>query len=452
MQLDMTRGSIAAHIRTLAVPAGIGFFFHTMFNVTDTWFAGNISTQALAALSLTFPIFFLIISVAGGMSEAITALLGNALGEANRAHAKVILIHAMLFALFLSVALTIAGLWSAPCLLHLLGAKGSYMDDARAYIDTVIYGIFFFVFVFFTNAMLNAVGDTKAFRNFLIGGFALNIVLDYWFVTGGLGVSPMGIGGIALATVIIEALGMAYLLLRLSRTSLLEELHMCKLDMKLFGSFLHHGLPPTMNMALMAMGIFIITYFVAPFGQEVVAAYGIGMRIEQIVLMPCIGLNVAVLAIVAQNNGSKSFDRIRETLLLSLKIGGLITLAGMAAVLGGAETFVRFFDANDAVIAEGSRYLRISAVALFGYVLIFICLALLQGIKRPGMLFYLSVLRQLLLPLLLFAIFGYFALGLLWYWWGITAIVWGSALFVLWHAMRMLRRVETDQIKPFYKE
>ncbi|MBU1642938.1 MATE family efflux transporter, partial [bacterium] len=81
MQLDLTRGNIRDHMKTLAIPATVGFLFHTLYNVTDTFFAGQISTQALAALSLSFPVFFMVIAVAAGMSEALTALVGNALGE-----------------------------------------------------------------------------------------------------------------------------------------------------------------------------------------------------------------------------------------------------------------------------------------------------------------------------------------------------------------------------------
>lgn len=81
MHIDLTQDDIKVQIKKLAIPASVGFFFHTMYNVTDTYFAGLISTQALSALTLSFSIFFMMIAFAGGMSEAVTALVGNALGK-----------------------------------------------------------------------------------------------------------------------------------------------------------------------------------------------------------------------------------------------------------------------------------------------------------------------------------------------------------------------------------
>ena len=158
MQLDLTRGDIRSHIKTLAVPACIGFLFHTLFNVTDTYFAGMISTQALAALSLSFPIFFIIISAADGMSEAVTALTGNALGAGDREGARHIAQNALLSGALLASVLTAAGYAVTPYLMRSLGAEGAYLAEALAYIDIIIYGTGLFVFAFFINALLNAVG------------------------------------------------------------------------------------------------------------------------------------------------------------------------------------------------------------------------------------------------------------------------------------------------------
>ncbi len=85
---DLTTESIKKHLKNIAIPSSIGYFFHTMFNVTDTFFAAEISTQAVASLSLTFSIFFIIIAVAGGMSQGVTSLIGNAIGEKKVNDAK----------------------------------------------------------------------------------------------------------------------------------------------------------------------------------------------------------------------------------------------------------------------------------------------------------------------------------------------------------------------------
>lgn len=445
MHKDLTSGEIAYHIRTLALPATIGFFFHTMYNITDTYFAGIVSTEALAALSVTFSIFFIVIAIANGMAESITSLVGNALGEGKTEEARFIALNALYFGLFLSVALTGAAFYSVPTLLAILGAEGSYLETSLSYINIVIAGSLFFVYTFFVNAMLNAVGDMISFRNVLVAGFVLNIGLDYWFVTGGFGIAPMGVNGIALATVIIEALSMVYLFYRLLKTPLLQELQRFRLELRIFREIIVLGVPPSLNLMLVALGIFLITYYVAPFGKEVVAAYGVGMRIEQIALMPAIGINMAVLAIVSQNSGAKAYARIEETLKIALFYGALISALGMLGLFLLAESLMGLFTLDAGVIKEGALYLRIDALVLYAYVIIFIGLALLQGIKRPLVGFYISLLRQVFLPIALFSLFAYMEMGIAAYWWGIVAITWLSAAVVWNYARAKLRRLSITE-------
>lgn len=179
MHMDLTQGDIKSQLKKLSIPASIGFFFHTMYNVTDTYFAGQISTQSLSALTLSASIFFMMIAIAGGVSEAVTALVGNALGKKDRFTAAHIALNALLFGFFLSFVLTIIGVFSTPYLMSLLGAHGVYLEESLDYINVILYGSIFFVFAFFINALLNAVGDMVSFRNVLIFSAFLNVVLDY---------------------------------------------------------------------------------------------------------------------------------------------------------------------------------------------------------------------------------------------------------------------------------
>jgi len=446
MHLDLTQGAINVQIKKLALPASVGFFFHTMYNVTDTYFAGLISTQALSALTLSFSVFFMMLAIAGGMSEAVTALVGNALGRKDTKQAVHIALNALFFGFFLSFVLTFVGVLTTPYLMMLLGAHGAYLEESLAYINVILYGSAFFVFSWFINALLNAVGDTVSFRNILIVSSVLNIVLDYWFVFGGLGVKPLGVGGISSATVVTELITALYLFYKLTKTPLLHGYKEFTVDTAVFKELITQGLPPSANMVLMAAGIFIITYFAAPFGQEVVAAFGIGMRIEQIILMPTIGLNVAVLAIVAQNNGAGHYERIEETLKTALYYGGIVSLVGMVLLLVGAEGFMHVFSNDAKVIAQGALYLRVEAFILFSFVVIFVHLAMLQGIAKPNFIFTISIFRQIIAPLLLLSLVSFLGLGVLWVWLSIALIVTFSA-FVTWrYSRKKLRRVSKNGI------
>ena len=440
MQLDLTQGDIKSHMKTLAIPATIGFLFHTFYNVTDTFFAGQISTEALAALSLSFPVFFMVIAVAAGMSEALTALVGNALGANDKEKAAHYAQNGMLFGFLLSIVLTVIGVLSVPFLMQQLGAQGSYLDQAVGYTATIVFGTVLFVMTFFTNALLNSVGDMVSFRNILIVSFFLNIGLDYYFVNVGFGVK-----GIAYATLITEALSMFYLLYRLRRTTLLQGLSRFTLDLPAFWNLTTHGIPPSANMVFMAVGVFIITYYASPYGESVVAALGIGMRIEQIALMPAIGINMAVLSIVSQNSGAKLYDRAEEAVKVGLIGGGYIAILGAIVLVFGGDYLVGFFSSDTDVIAQGVIFLYVEALLIFPFVVLFIYVALLQGIKRPKFIFYLALARQIILPLLLLEAVSYYIQTPLSVWLVIALIVILSSVAAWWYGQKEMAVIKEKQ-------
>ena len=436
MHIDLTQGIIKQHIVKLAVPAVIGYFFHTMFNVTDTYFAGLISTQALAALSLSASVFFMVLAIGVGMSEAVTSLVGNALGEKDIPKAQHIALNSIVFAVLLSVPLSIGGVLSVPYLVEALGDP-SYVKETLDYINLILYGAVFFVGAFFFNALLNSVGDTKSFRNILIVTAFLNILLDYLFIEH----FKMGVSGIAMATIIAEFITMVYLIYKVSKTKLWAGFSAFKYDSAVIKELLKQGLPPSVNMFMMAFGMYIITYFVAPFGKEAVAAFGIGMRIEQVFLMPVIGLNIATLAIVSQNNGAKAYDRIHPTVSLGVRYGWVMSTIGVSAFLLFAEYFASLLTSDIAVIEQTALYLRISGVASYGFVVIFIYIAMLQGIGKPAVIMPVSIYRQVIAPVAVFSVLAWLDLGILSLWIGLDMIIFSSALFLWWYGEKKLKEL-----------
>ena len=436
MHTDLTQGLIKDHIVKLALPAVVGYFFHTMFNVTDTLFAGFISTQALAALSLSASVFFMLLAIGIGMSEAVTSLVGNALGDKNIQKAQEITLNALAFAAVLSIVLSLLGVLSVPYLIAALGDP-SYVTETKEYINLILYGAIFFVGSFFLNALLNSVGDTKSFRNVLIVTAFLNIGLDYLFIK----TFEMGVSGIALATVICEVIVMLYLFHKFKQTKLWCGFQEYKYNSGYIKELLKQGLPPSVNMFMMAFGMYIITYFVAPFGKEAVAAFGIGMRIEQIYLMPIIGLNIAALAIISQNNGAKAYDRIRPTLRLGVRYGWIISTVGLSTFLLFAEELAGLLTSDPLVIEQTALYLRLSVLGSYGFVVIFLYIAMLQGVGKPMVIMPVSIYRQVLAPIALFSILAFMGLGIISLWIGLNAIIFSSAIFLWWYGERVLKEL-----------
>ncbi len=441
---DLTQKPIPSLIRAIAVPASIGFFFNTMFNVVDTYYGGQLSTEALAALSLSFPVFFMIIALGSGISTGTTALISNAIGEGDRERASEYIGQAISFTTLLGIIMTVIGLLISPFLFKILGARGSYLAIGLSYMNVILLGTVFFLLIYTFNAILTAQGDARTFRNYLIGGFFLNIILDPWFMYGGFGIPAMGLPGVAWATVLIQFLGTLYVGFRAAVSELFHTDCLKKLvpQKSAYFELAGQGIPASINMMTIAVGVFVITYFISIFGKEGVAAYGIATRIEQIALLPSFGLNIAALTIVGQNNGAKKFDRVRETVNKSILYGIAIMAIGTVGVFCFAKPLMGVFSTDPVVMSIGATYLRIAAFVFQAYIILYVSVSCLQGMKKPLYAIWIGLYRQLAAPLLIF--FGLVHLlgfGIVSVFWGIFGITWSAALFTLWYSRRTIKNI-----------
>lgn len=444
--MDLVNDPIPKLVRHIAVPASVGFFFNTMYNIVDTFYAGQISTDALAALAASFPIFFIIIALGAGIGQGATALIGNSVGEKNELKGYHYTLQSVSFGFFFSIALTLGGLASAPYLFRFLGASEQYLDLSLHYMNTILLGTVFFLLQSILNSSLNALGDTRTYRNVLIVGFVLNCGLDPWFMYGGFGLPAMGVRGIALATVLIQFLGSVYMFWRVQHTRIWQgfQWELIKPDRRMYQDIAAQGLPASLNMLTVALGIFVITWFVGQFSKEGVAAYGIATRVEQIFLLPTIGLNISILSLTGQNNGAKRFDRIRESLNTTLKYGMVMTLTSGVLVYFAGGWFVSLFTSDEVVKAAGSDYLKVAAITLPSYVILFQTVFMLQGLKKPIYALWVGLYRQILAPCAVFWLLAFYLDWKLWgIWWGVFLVTWSAALFMGWFGRWKLRQVES---------
>ena len=423
---------ISSLLKQIAIPASTGMFFNTMYNVVDTFYAGLISTTAIAALSLSFMIFFLIIGFGYGFSAAITALIGNANGRKKHLLASIYAHKGLLFLPIIGIFLAIIGYIASPWLFVLLGASEAYLEVCLTYINTILAGTLFFMANFALNAILVSKGDTKTYRNTLIFGFFANLVLNPLFMFGFAFIPAMGIQGIALATVVIQMINMCYLFSKVLQTGMVhfERPHYFLPQLKIYKQFIKQGTPSSLNMLTMGFGSIILTYFVSHYGYQAVAGYGIGFRVEQLMLLPALGLSTATLTLVSNNYGAKQFDRVYEIVNTALKYGFFISAFGILFLSLFGELIVSLFDDNQNVIFYSTQYLIIEVWIFFAYVALFICVSTLQGIKQPKMIFYIGLYRQIIAKFIVaFVIVKYFELDFFYLFVGMFFMTSSAALF-----------------------
>lgn len=437
---DLTTGPVGLLLRRLALPAAIGMFCNTLFNLTDTFFAARLSTAAVAGLSISFPVFFLIISTGAGLGAGTTSLIANAVGAKRMDEARLLAAQALTFCLFASALLTSAGLLAAEPAFRLLGAQGDYLASALTYIRVIFYGAVFFVGSYAVNASLVATGDTVTFRNVLAAGAVLNAALDPWFMFGGFGLPAMGLAGVALSTILIQAASWFYMLHRARRAGLMGSFTwgLLRPRARAFAAIFAQGAPAAVNHMTIGLGIFVITYFVSRFGDAAVAAYGVATRIEQVALLPTLGLTSATLAMAGQANGAGLPDRVRAVWHVALRDGCIVMAVGGALILGFAAPATRLFTDDPAVVPVAVQYLRVAVFFSWAYVFLFITTSLLQAVKQPLYAIWIGCYRQIAAPLLLYPLLASLG-GLPGLWLGIGVVTWSAGLFTLWWGRRALR-------------
>ena len=387
-------------LKKIAIPASTGTLFQTLYNIVDTFFAGKISANALAAIAKSFPLYFIIIATGVGIVSASNALISNSLGAKDDRTASLYVAQSLLYSVIVSILVTIVGLSFSDDLLKFMGSDQETIRLATDYLDIIFFATFIFLIQISLNGALNAQGDTKSYRNVLIVSFFLNIGLNPLFIFGLGPIPAFGIAGLAIATVIAQFLGLIYLAYKVYCCELKQYLSpQCFLPkINLIKNLTNQSVPMMMNMFMIGLGIYNILFFVSKFGYLAAAGYGSALRIEQILLLPVIGLNTAVLTIAGQNFGAKLFDRVDESYTKAIMVGSSFMILAGVIVFLLADNIVSIFTDNQEAIDFGADYLKVAAFIGPVYPVFFITNALFQAIKKPIYTVIITFSRLVLLP------------------------------------------------------
>ena len=440
---DMTTGPITGHFRQLAVPAAVGMIFSTLYNVIDVWFAGLLNTASQAGMAVAFQIFFILVTVGFGLSAAMSALLGNALGARDRPGASRLAAQGISYGLMGSLLLMGMGYWGGPCIVAFLSAPGPYQDAAIGYLHLLLLATPGFVLAFGINGMLQAQGDTKSMQYAMAAAFFVNIGLNplLMYGIGGLW-HGMGLDGIAMATVLSQSGVMVFLLFRLLRSDLGRHISTADLipTATKLASITAQLAPTTFAMSVLTIAGFVVQYYMKSFGTSAVAAYGLALRIEQLFLLPALAVTGSLLPIAAQNYGAGAHDRVRQALFDCWRIG-LIYLAIACPVLWlGAAQLIGIFTDDASAIASGVGYLRVDGLLLPAYMMLFAVNSFLQALKRPIWTLWIGLYRQAFGVATYVWVFVHcLGTGVTGVWYGIATSVVTGLMLSLWVADKVTR-------------
>jgi putative MATE family efflux protein len=448
MTRNLINGNITKTILSLSWPTMLAMLLQVGFNVVDTIFVGRLGAEAIAAVSIVFPVIFLMFALGGGLGIGTTSLIARYVGAKRFAEADNAAEHSFIIAVVLSLVFTIAGLLFADKLYILMGATSEVIILASNY-SRWIFGFSFFMFIGLAAiSILRGLGDMKTPMIGMVSATILNIILDPLLIFG-IGPFPeLGIDGAALATVISRLFAVVIMMYFIFSTKTKISIKPRHFKFKKFfiKEILRVGVPSSINQSMMSIAIMIITRIVAFFGPIAIAAYGIAFRVESFVILPVLGIATAVITMVGQNVGAKRFARAEKAVWTAAKISAVYVFLISIFLFIFPGFWYRIFSDNAELIGYGIDFLRIvSPVYVFAAFAIIIASAF-QGAGHATPALVINAVRLYIfsIPLsLLFAFVLGFGLNGVWIGAALSSLF-ASIVSIIWFKMGTWKKNELD--------
>jgi len=340
----------------LALPTITAMAVQTTYNMVDTAFVGRLGAISLAALTFSFPLYFILISVNTGMGVGLNSLISRQLGARKHLEAENSVIHGLGIAFFCALVLFLLIILAARPLFQLLGAENEVLELAVVYMKIIAVGNFFVFPSYAIHSTFTAQGDTLTPMKVQIIGLLLNIALDPLFIF----VLKKGVPGAAIATIISQGCGLLLFIWYLRKKSILRfSWQRFSGRLSIFAEIFKIGVPASLTMLLMAVYIMFLSRFMAHFGTDYVAAFGMVFRLESAVVMPLVACAIALLTLTGMFYGSQQFDLLVRTFRFALGVNILYSLGiGMLFFLF-PTWFLAIFTGQKELLTIGAAYLKI---------------------------------------------------------------------------------------------
>ena len=380
--VDLTTGSIWRHLIAFSLPMLAGSFLQTSYSLINAvWVGKFLGNEALAAVTVCFPPFFLMMAVANGLSMAASVLISQAYGAKDDTGVTVIVNTATVLTVIMSLICLVAGHAGAEPLLKLMGTTPDVLPLAVPYLRLMSFSVPAMFGLFLLTALLRGVGDSKTPLWFQTGSVVATIFLDPVLIFGLAGAPRMGLNGTIIATLVTQIAALAGLIwyLRWKRHLAMPDRGCLRPDVAVGWRILKIGVPSMVQQGLVSIGMIFLVGLVNGFGKNVTAAFGAGMRIDQLAFMPALTIGTAISNIAGQNIGARLFDRVEQAfragVVLSLFFGGL------AAVIARfmPELVIRGFLSDPASIEIGCEYLRIISIGYLMFSVMFVSNGVING-------------------------------------------------------------------------
>jgi putative MATE family efflux protein len=363
---QLTSGSIPKALFGLSAPMLLGILAMMSFNLIDTFFVSRLGTLPLAAMTLTFPVAMVVATFTIGLGVGAMAAISRGIGEGRQEQTRRYATDALTLSALGIIVLTIGGLASVEPLFRLLGADDATMPFVKQYMYLWYGGMVLYIVPMIGSNIMRATGDTLTPSLLMLGGMAINALLDPLFIFGWGPVPRLGIAGAAVASNVTRVFGLVATIWILHfRMRLLARVWPGQAAMLAsWKIILGTGLPVAFSNALVPVAMGIVTRIITRFGPQSIAGFGIATRIEAVGFTVIIALSTGVSPFVGQNFGARAINRIRKALSLSNRFSLLWGAVLTAVFLLFGKSIVLCFGNEAGVVSAAMHYLLIVAISL----------------------------------------------------------------------------------------
>jgi len=372
---NITEGGLLRPMFELAWPIVVIQLLQVAYNLADTFWLGRLSAEAVGAMSIAFPLIFLLLSLAGGFTAAGAILVAQYTGADSAGSAGKVAGQTLSFVTVLALVLTTAGFLLTDSLLALLPSQAATTEQvvplAADYMRVFFLGLpaLFGFFVF--NALMRGYGNTRVPMRIMLVSVAMNVVIDPLLIFGfaPVGLPGFGIEGAALATIVSRGVAsvLGFYVLFLSPTGPDVRLRHLRLEQESVREIVRIGVPTALEQSMSALAMITLTAMVVTFAPPVVSAYGLGNRLISLVFLPAMGLGRATNTMVGQNLGARNEDRAERAVKLAAGVAaGVMLVVGVVAATIPEPIVGVFMATGTEAAAEtirfGAAYLRVRSV------------------------------------------------------------------------------------------
>lgn len=404
---DLGQDKITGLLLTLSLPAMIGMTVQALYNVVDIFWVGKIGAgEGIAALTIVFPIFIILIAIASGTGIGLTSLISRRLGENKLAEASNVAEHGFLLIALYGLLIPLIFLPNIDSLLYIFGAIPEIFQLSKDYIVIVIIGSVFLYFAVMSGSIIQAEGNSGVPMQSMIVGAVTNMILDPFLIFG-IGPFPeLGIKGAAIATVFAEFLScyINFRYLFLSRKSeLTVSLRSFSFHFPIIGEIYKVGFP-SMIMQFINSGIMVVlNKILGSYGYRAIGAMGVYFNVQSLIFMPIMGLTQGLIPIVGFAYGAKRLDRMKETIKKAAIVAFLVMFVGFLCFQLIPVYVISIFNNDPDLIEIGVICMRNITIMLPFVGPAIIMSSTFQAVGKGFTAMWLSLLRQLiiLLPALL---------------------------------------------------